>query len=284
MREHSVFISICHHVLKDISLSVSLSEDQVLLFFDELASTESQMLGVMEEEFTNLCSAIGEVWQYREWEKMSPEQAFFYGSLWGSIKSFECRHQKSKETDQMKLLVPKFKDKRWLFRAIKSQPGILHKELAAKGKLSPSRLSQIMDDKDMDDLISYRLSGREKYYFLKPRGEELLLKLKSRDRNVLGSYAEPYKAISMDNENKNPSFEYQQASVMPAALNKKLALLIEAMAMYSQQEKIAAVSNDNRNLAPKAIVEVNKWKPVQNYEEIQKNRYLENGLMMSSAG
>lgn len=280
MKEYPVFISICQHVLKDISSCVSLTEDRVQLFIDELASAESQMLGTMEEEFTNLCSAVGEVWQYREWEKMSPEQAFLYGSLWGSIKSFECRHQKSKETDQMKLLVPKFKDKRWLFRAIKSQPGILHKELAAKGRLSPSRLSQIMDDKDMDDLISYRLSGREKYYFLKPRGEELLLKLKSRDGNVLGSYTEPYKAISMDNENKNLSFEYQQASLM-LALSRNLALQIEAM--YSQQEKIAAVSYGNRNLASKALVGVNEWKQAQSYKEIHKNRYLENGLMMSLA-
>lgn len=284
MKEHPVFISLCQHVLEDISLCVSLSEDQVLLFIDELASAESAMMEAVEKEFTNLCSAVGEVWQYREWEKMSPEQAFLYGSLWGSIKSFECRRQKSKKADHMKLLVPKFKDKRWLFRAIKSQPGILHKELAAKGKITPSRLSQIMDDEDMNDLISYHLSGREKYYFLKPKGEELLLKLKSGDGNVLGSYTEPYKAISMDNENKDPSFEYQKASAMPEAyLSKKLALLKEIIQEYDLRmneawlDSFLQSADEKMPIKPGQMIKVNmdgEWYPNSKVKQVlRKPRY-----------
>lgn len=281
MKECPALVSVCQNIAECAVLHKNISEEQMLLFIDALASEDSGEQTIMAAAYKRLRSVIGEVWQYREWEEMSPEQAFLYGSIWGSMKSFDLSCQKNKDADQMKLLVPKFKDKMWLFRAIKSQPGILHKELALKGKISPSRLSQIMDDEDMNTLISHRLSGREKYYFLKPRGEELFCKLKSESQNVLGSYTEPCKAISIDNSGV-ASPVYRETGNMAGAPSGDLIMLV--MRMLDRWEEMMEILCGNGRLASKTMVEVNGWTRVQLHREMGKSRRLENGLEMSLAG
>ncbi|MCM1120988.1 MAG: hypothetical protein NC416_00240 [Eubacterium sp.] len=277
MKKRTRLGNVCRSLVDSLTSHKKITEDQILTFMEELATEEPKALADMPSDYRKLSFSMGEAWQYREWETMSPKQAFFYGSLWGSSKSFELRYRKKLDADQMKLLVPKYKNKEWIFRAIKAQPGILHKELADKGDISPSRLSQIMDDKDIDTLISYRLSGREKYYFLKPDGEELLSRFKTAEKRVLGSYTEPYKAISINND--STKWLYNEVTLF--ILNYSEILFIARTLRGGLWGK--GFDRFSDELGTKSILEVNEWTQGLNYKAILEENRLKTGLEMSLA-
>ncbi len=277
MRKGSPLRAVCRRLTDHLRSRQGITEDQVLSLMDELAAEEPKDLPDMPEEYRKMSFMLGEAWRYREWKKLSSEQAFFYGGLWGSVRSFECRYQKIRDEDRMKMLIPKYKDKDWLFQAIESRPGILHKELAQKGKISASRLTQIMDDEDIDYLISHRLSGRQKYYFLKPQGEELLGKLKSTNKKVLGSYTEPRKAISIN----NGSTEYVYDKVISGLdVGSGISLGVPDIMNYRRGEEIFNMVSYEWPV--KTIVGVNEWIQKLHYTNQRKDSLLQNGLEMFS--
>ncbi len=275
MKERSPLENVCRNLISDMDSDKNITEDQTLTFMEELSAEEPKDLADMPEDYRKLKFSMSEVWRYREWKEMTPEQAFLYGSVWGSARLFELRQQKRRETDRMKLLVPKYRDKYWMFYAIKSQPGILHKELAKKGNISPSRLSQIMDDKDIDVLISQRASGREKYYFLKPQGEELLAKLKTNDRKVLGSYAEPFKAISINND----STENKYRVMFPANIGVFEDFIAARTFGNGSRNKILDMISSGIEI--KKTIGVNGWTQNANYMNILEKNRLKYGLETS---
>lgn len=277
MGKRSRFKNVCRNLVDSLISHTRITEDQIFRFMEELAMEEPRALSEMPPDYRKLSFSMGEIWQYQEWKMLPAQQAFLYGSLWGGCKAFESRYQQKLAADQMKTLVPKYKNKEWVFRAIKSQPGILHKELADKGKISPSRLSQIMDDKDIDSLISYRLSGREKYYFLKPRGEELLESLQVSGRNVLGSFTEPYKAIRIHNDSTR--HVYAEASFFAISMvnNPVMAKAWEVNALSRVFDQF------NNELKVKNIIGVNEWTQKTNYVGASEANLLRSGLAVSLA-
>ncbi len=183
MSYHSKFGEIVSTIYHAVISKKNILQDQVFYFIEKLAGVED-IFGDMSEitDYKAMRRRMEEIWQYREWEGMTAEQAFLYGQLYGCIKLCEYGKQERKNKQRLELDAAKYNNKLWLFRAIKESPGIQHKELAAKGEVSPSRLSQIMDEEEMQNLVSYRVSGREKYYFLGPRGKELLERLEQQSQ------------------------------------------------------------------------------------------------------
>lgn len=277
MKKRSLLKNVCRNLVDSLTSHTKITEDQIFRFMEELAKEEPKALSEMPPDYRRLFFSMGEVWQYQEWKSLSAEQAFLYGGLWGSSKSFDLRYQQKLTTDRMKTLVPKYKSKEWIFRAIKYQPGILHKELADKGHISPSRLSQIMDDTDIDSLISYRLSGREKYYYLKPAGEELLDKLKANGRKVLGSFAEPYKAIRILNDSTRLMYDGMNVFAVGVISNPIMA----KTRGYNRLSRV--LDQFNSELSIKNIIEVNEWAQNSNYVVARGTNLLGNGLAVSSA-
>ena len=261
MGKRSLFKNVYKNLLDSLISHTGITEEQIFKFMEELAMEETRAQSEMPPDYRRLSFSMDEVWQYQEWKMLSAEQAFLYGSLWGSCKVFELRHQQKLAADQMKTLVPKYRSKEWMFRAIKSRPGILHKELADKGKISPSRLSQIMDDKDISFLISYRLSGREKYYYLKPGGEELLNRLKANGRNVLGSFTEPYKAIRIHNDSTRNVNDEAKVSAWAIGMFSNSAMA-KALEFNVWSRVVDQINND---LTVKNIIGVNGWTQKTNY-------------------
>ena len=276
MKKRSLLKNVCRILVGSMTSHKSITEDQVHSLMDELAAEEPKALSDMPDDYKKLSSYIGEFWRYREWQEMTSEQAFLYGGVWGSVKPYEDGYRKVLDADWMKLLVSKYKDKYWLFYTIKSQPGILHKELAQKGRISPSRLSQIMDDKDIFFLISYRLSGREKYYFLKPQGEELLKRLKPKERKMLGSYAEPYKAIDVKN---NSTTEVYAWVIGIAGISENFYM--PGSISFRQRDKIKELIGSD--LGTNYLLGVNEWMQKASYMNLRRTSPLQNGLEMSSA-
>lgn len=277
MRKQPLLKNVCRNLMNSLTSHKRVTEDQIFRFMEELAKEEPKAQSEMPPDYRRLSFSMGEVWQYQEWKMLSPEQAFLYGSLWGSSKVFELSYQQKLAADQMKILVPKYKSKEWIFRAIKSQPGILHKELAGKGHISPSRLSQIMDDADMDSLISYRLSGREKYYYLKPAGEELLAGIRVNGRNVLGSFTEPYKAIRI----LNNSTRQVRAEVNVLAAGMASNPVMAKVREYNVLNKV--LDQLNNELAVKNIIGVNEWAQKSDHVIARRTNLLESGLAVSLA-
>ncbi|MCM1123376.1 MAG: MarR family winged helix-turn-helix transcriptional regulator [Eubacterium sp.] len=275
MRKRSPLENVCRNLMNSMDSHKGITEDQAFAFMDELSVEEPKDLADMPADYRKLKFSISEVWQYREWQELSPEQAFLYGSVWGSARLFELKQQKRRETDRMKILVPKYRDKYWMFQAIKSQPGILHKELAKKGNISPSRLSQIMDDSDIDFLISHRESGREKYYFLKPQGEELFAKLKTNDRKVLGSYTEPLKAISINNDSTRNMYGVKFPFNIGVIEN---SIIVKTLGISPRNKIWDIIGND---ITTKNTIGVNEWTQKANYMNILEKNHLKYGSEIS---
>lgn len=161
-----------------------LTQDLVFHFMKSYAAdTASFLHDIKSESYTSMRSLLYEVWQYRDFENLSPEQAFLYGQLYGCVKLCEYREENHHETVWIDSLASKYRDSK-LFSIVKENPGIRHKDLAQKMNISPGRLSQLMDDEDMNELLSSRLIGREKYYFLTLKGELLQQKLEAQKREA----------------------------------------------------------------------------------------------------
>lgn len=163
-----------------------LRQNQIFHLMEELAKSRNTNKSTPEtESYQAVSHRLDEIWQYREWESMSAEQAFLYGQLYGCVEL--CKYMEKADLDQqwLEVLTSKYKDeRRVLFQAIAETPGIQHKELSQKTGYRISRLSQIMNEKSMQELVDCCFSGREKYYFLRPKGKMLLAKMEEQDRKV----------------------------------------------------------------------------------------------------
>lgn len=170
----------------------ALRQNQIFHLMNSLAQVRcSQGIPQRAEIYRNVQHRLDEIWQYREWESMSVEQAFLYGQLYGCVKLCEYEEMTARDQQWMEIFVSKYGSDRWeLFHAIAESPGIRHKDLAKRIDQQISRLSQIMNEEDMQELIDHTFTGREKHYFLRPKGKEVLRKMeeerKQQDReNIL---------------------------------------------------------------------------------------------------
>ncbi len=158
--------------------SKNLLQDQIFYFMEKLAGIGNDLDDISNiKSYIDVKRRLDEVWQYRQWRDMTAEQAFLYGQLYGCFKLFHYREKEQKNNERLDFLISKYRSKQWLFQAIDKNPGIQHKDLAVKGAITSARLSQIMDEEDVQDLVSNRISGREKYYFLGPLGKKMVERL-----------------------------------------------------------------------------------------------------------
>lgn len=166
------------------NLKEEISEIHVNSFFgcilENLTGTTHRMLS----NYRKLSDAICELWQYREIDKMSSEQAFLYGSIWGSIKLLRMKDEKVKKQQNMAWLVKKYLKKDKLLKYIYENPGINHKSLAEKLFIAPSQLSQQILSYEKDGLITDDRIGREKYYYLLEVGESVYQKISKEKANT----------------------------------------------------------------------------------------------------
>lgn len=176
------------HIIDDIStcmaLKKELTQEQLFSFMKKFIADNGSFFDAKKtKSYKAMRSRINELWQYREWEDMSPEQAFLYGQLYGCVKLCEYREQSHQDIALINYLLSKYEDSK-LFYIVKRNPGIRHKDLAKEIGLSTGRLSQMMDEEDMKELIISRVNGREKRYFLGAKGEALLQQLEAQKREA----------------------------------------------------------------------------------------------------
>jgi predicted transcriptional regulator len=79
-----------------------------------------------------------------------------------------------------------------IFKTISSDPGINHAKLANKVGKSPSALSQFVSKIRAFDYITQTSIGREKYYYLTTKGQNILKDLEKTVDNTMSKYSSYY--------------------------------------------------------------------------------------------
>lgn len=177
--------NICKEILGHWKNEGKLEEEQAYIFFDGILDVIMDGEKIPLSDYRQISAGIEKRWQYRSFEELSPQEAFLYGSLWGGIKIEEIYEERIEQQESLEKLVSVYASKEWLFKAIYYNPGIRHKDLAKKGNQSPSQLSQLMASVEKEGLITYNRAGREKYYFLQKRGDQLYKLMKKKDSSEL---------------------------------------------------------------------------------------------------
>lgn len=196
--------NICRDILMRWREKRSVDEELVYIFFDGVLD----MLHDSEKEnsipdYRKVSGRLQDIWQYKDFEKISKEEIFLYGGLWGGMQMAEINARRKKKEKSVEELICAYKSKQWFFDAIASQPGIRHKDLAERGKQSTSQLSQFVIKAAKEDLITYNRIGREKYYYLGKKGELVLERMKKRKTRRVFSDRQWHAIVNSDNEDQS---------------------------------------------------------------------------------
>lgn len=168
---------ICNVILERMKAKKRIEEEQVQAFWETMAeATEEENLQT-PQNYRQLSDRLHKMWQYRSFSDLAQAQIFLYGSLWGGMKLLEKKRSKMSDRERREKMAKYYAGKEWFFRAIDTQPGIRHKELAQIGDVSPSALSQFAVRASKERLISCRRMGREKYYYLMDDGKAVYKKM-----------------------------------------------------------------------------------------------------------
>lgn len=292
MKKHITLERIIDDISARMTSKKELTQELLFSFMKKFIADNGSFFDAGKpESYKAMRSRLNELWQYREWEEMSSEQAFLYGQLYGCVKLCEYREQSHQNTAWFRFLLSKYADSQ-LFYIIKKTPGIRHKDLAEKIGLSTGRLSQMMDEEDMKELIVSRVMGREKYYFLGAKGEELLQKLETQKREAKKEElrkAKTENAALFESIFREKTEEPDNANILSGIGASKSKDLWENFAEKRREHYLAHLEklrrlNLNENLRTETIMEEEKeWLMEENSYYAQSSNHLRNGLMMSSA-
>lgn len=189
-------------ILDSIKGKKNIQEEQVSIFLDGIVDYEQ---GADERTIPTECQDlehwIEETWQYRDLSAFSQESTFLLGGLWGAFAMKRIQKRRKKDEFCIEQLVTKYRDYYWFFSAIANNPGIMHKQLAARGGKTSSELSQFVARVYKEDLFSYNRVGREKYYFLQEKGEEVYRRMKESKHVVTKKREFLVKKLEENNDN-----------------------------------------------------------------------------------
>lgn len=171
--------NICESLVTLFQKDKRIDEEQVYTFFEGAVDyLDGDTSGNKTAGLDNLAACVQRKWQYREIEKMSPEQVFLCGSIWGGTRLLGVKRERKEKLFEIDRLKNQYSGQYELFHAIAVNPGIRHKELAGRCGKSISSLSQFAVGAMREGLIECSRVGREKYYYLRPLGEQVYEKLK----------------------------------------------------------------------------------------------------------
>lgn len=289
-------------ITDDISFCLSskkeLTQEQIFVFMMSfIADNGSFFDAIKTKSYKALRCLLNELWQYREWKDMSSEQAFLCGQLYGCVKLCEYREQSRQDVLNLDHLLEKYADSK-LFYIVKKNPGIRHKNLANEIGLTTGRLSQMMDDEDMKELIISRALGREKHYFLGAKGEELLQRLKAQRQKAREaemqknkektSSAGIWEEIWLDqiaantNMNTLPDWDIPKANPHTQRRLEEIRNLLSKDIYKNQKMNYMQLKNEMSMI--KTVEEEKECLTEENSCYDQLNNLLKNGLQMSSVG
>lgn len=252
MKKHITLDRIIDDISTCMAFKKELTQELLFSFMKKFIADNGSFFDAKKtKSYKAMRSRLNELWQYREWEDMSSEQAFLYGQLFGCVRLCEYREQSHQDIAWTNYLLSKYEDSK-LFYIVKRNPGIRHKDLAQEIGLTAGRLSQMMDEEDTKDLIVSRVMGREKHYFLGAKGEELLQKLEAQKREAEKENRQKGKAETACAEFFEGIFVRQIAESANVNIPPSLVMPKAAFAMqrrledaFKMEEKIFGINKTN---------------------------------------
>lgn len=160
----------------DCVMSAKEIPEDLLYEFSQTTIKIVQSGNVQElpEKFEDLQNYVEMFWRGKKYEReKNPARIFQLGQLLSYFNLIRDAADDQKNRKLMEDYIRRWNRKFRIFWGMHDQPGIMHKKLAAFSGISPSELSQFITKTMWDGYYTYRITGREKYYYLTPRGEEL---------------------------------------------------------------------------------------------------------------
>lgn len=173
--EKNILNTLCDIINNKILSGKKLSDDQIMVYlkqiFEYVRHTDPTEL---PRSFYLLRQTMFKMWEYGDTKKFSPEVAFMYGAVWGGAMLSELAEKEIKEQPRLEAMAKQNLKYLNCFEAIYKHPGIKHKDLAAISSMTTSELSQWMARIQHEGYFSFSRVGREKYYYVEKKGEEIL--------------------------------------------------------------------------------------------------------------
>ena len=220
--------NICSGLIERLSLKKYPQEEQVNIFLEGLLDywdVNKENLPVSYYDFTG---QIEKKWNYRHFEEsMASEDIFLCGSILGASRLMQLKTKRSEHQKEYALLSEKYKSGYNVFTLLQTNPGIMHKELAGRIDKTPSGLTQFLAPMTRDGLLTFQRIGREKHYYLLPKGETVFTLIKEK---------------STKNAEKNWNFNYKRP-VTSNHISIKIQITIEI-----EQRPITAYNESLHNI------------------------------------
>lgn len=202
--ENNMLEKISDAINKKIASDKTISSDQLDAYlqqiFEYIRCADSVTLPY---SFCLLRDKLFKKWEYGAIEKLDAKASFLLGALWsGAILSELAEAERLKRPNLEALAKQNLKYYK-ILKVIQARPGIMHKELAKISELSTSELSQWMTKIQFENLFSFSRAGREKYYYIEKKGEDIIPEMErlhsaeSKDLNDGETIQEPNEVVSI---------------------------------------------------------------------------------------
>lgn len=230
--EETTLTTLCDILNKKILSHKNISEDQIAAYLRQIFEyVRCTVPTKLPYSFYLLRQNMFKMWEYGSTKDISSETAFLFGALWGGAMLSEMVEKEIEEQPRLEAMAKQNLKHLNCFIAISRTPGIKHKDLAVLSNMTTSELSQWMSRIQHENYFSFSRVGREKYYYIEKKGEEILKEMKrqqacsaesintkitaSEIRSVIIKYTQTSQG-AIDNENLIPKI----ASGSLAELNK----------------------------------------------------------------
>lgn len=136
---------------------------------------------IQENSAQELCPEFWDFQNYLEmyWrggkfeQESSPVCTYQLGQLLSYTNIIRDIADKQGQTLSIQDYAARWQNRFLVFQGMYRERGITHKKLARVSNMSPSALSQFVSKTQWDGYYTYRVAGREKYYYLSENGEKL---------------------------------------------------------------------------------------------------------------
>lgn len=246
--------NICRRFLKYWDERKQLGAEEVGIFFEGMVDyMDSPDEKKYPSQFISFSEKVNEAWHYKEFENLSKENNFLYGSVWGAIQVNKVRQRRKKEMELQVSLYQRYKEYTWFFKAITASPGIRHCDLAKKNEMSASSLSQLVSRMMKDEIITFNRIGREKYYFLQPRGEAICKKIledekkRIRKAKIYQKRNKAYGIVNTETNNMGKGIVYTHTMYENLLYIKKIEENSNQITSKWQDDRVSINININNN-------------------------------------
>lgn len=135
----------------------------------------------LPQEFWNLQHYLNLFWHGRKYESITDNYRIYQmGQLLSYVNIIRDAVDNREKKESIEEYAQRYNNRFLVYKAINDKPGINHRDLAMASGISTSALSQFISKTKWDGYYTFRVVGREKYYYLTENGKRLYQLLEKR--------------------------------------------------------------------------------------------------------